>query len=102
MGAIMAYSVALTGSFPCKGIACLSGFAPLQIEHEYKLQELQRLNIFISHGIDDPVIPISSARKTKELLGRSNAMVTYKEYRMGHEIGEECLMDLRSWLDILL
>lgn len=97
MGAIMSYAVALTKSITCKGIACLSGFAPLQLEDEYKLQELQHLNIFISHGINDPIIPISSARKTKTLLDSSNAIVTYKEYSMGHEISEECLMDLRAW-----
>src|SRR4030042_1192941 len=62
MGAIMAYSIALTQSNTCKGIACLSGFAPLQLEREYKLQELQQLNIFISHGINDPVIPVSFAK----------------------------------------
>ena len=102
MGAIMSYAVALTKSISCKGIACLSGFAPTQLEGEYKFQELQNLHVFISHGINDPIIPISSARKTKELLHSSNAIVAYNEYSMGHEISEECLMDLKKWFSNLL
>ena len=102
MGAIMSYAVALTKSASCKGIACLSGFAPLQLEDEYKLQELHNLHVFISHGINDPVIPITSARKTKVLLDSSNATVSYTEYSMGHEISEECLMDLKKWFSHLV
>lgn len=97
MGAIMSYSIALSQPNLCKGIACLSGFAPLQLEHEYKLNELQNLNIFISHGLNDPIIPISSARKTKTLLDTSNAHVTYKEYPMAHQINQECLNDIGAW-----
>ncbi len=102
MGAIMSYSIVLTQPNLCKGILALSGFAPLQLEHEYKLNELQNLHIFISHGINDPVIPIFSARKTKELLQRSNANITYNEYRMAHQISEECLMDIKAWMAKLL
>jgi phospholipase/carboxylesterase len=102
MGAIMSYSIALTQPNLCKGIACLSGFAPKQLEHEYKLTDLQNLHIFISHGIHDPVIPISSARRTRELLLQSNAQVLYYEYPFGHQIGEQCLADLLAWFKTVL
>ncbi len=102
MGAIMAYSIALTQPDICKGILALSGFAPIQLEHEYKLNGLQNLHIFISHGISDPIIPISSARKTKKLLATSNAFITYNEYQMAHQINEECLTDMKTWMDSLI
>ncbi len=98
MGAIMSYSIALTKPHICSSIAALSGFAPIQLEQTYRLQELQELHIFISHGIHDPVIPISAARKTKELLDRSNANVSYNEYDMEHRINEKCLNDVSRWL----
>lgn len=98
MGAIMSYSIALTQPNLCNGILALSGFAPLQLEKDYKLNDLQTLHIYISHGINDPIIPISSARKTKELLSKSNAIVTYNEYEMGHQINEACLSDISRWL----
>jgi phospholipase/carboxylesterase len=102
MGAIMSYALALTRPKLCKGIMALSGFAPMQLESEYKLNELQDLQIFISHGTDDPVIPISSARKTREFLQRSNARISYNEYRMAHLINDKCLNDIDTWISTLL
>lgn len=102
MGAIMSYSIALTTPAVCTGIAALSGFTPFQLEHKYHLQELQDMHIFVSHGINDPVIPISAARKTKELLSRSNADVSYHEYDMAHQINDECLTDVTQWMKKLL
>lgn len=102
MGAIMSYSIALTKPNMCKGIAALSGFAPEQLSQKYRLQELQDLHIFISHGIHDPVIPISSARKTKELLAHSNAHVSYNEYNMAHQINDKCLHDVKDWVQNLI
>lgn len=102
MGAIMSYALALTQPGLCKGVACFSGFAPLQLEHEYKLNELHNLHIFISHGINDPVIPVSSAQRTRELLSKSTAKVSYHEYPFGHQIGEQCLADLVAWFTTVL
>lgn len=102
MGAIMSYAIALTQPKLCTGILALSGFAPLQLEREYKLNELDDLHIFISHGTDDPVIPITSARKTKTLLDNSHAHVTYNEYPVGHQIGEQCITDINGWIHRLL
>jgi phospholipase/carboxylesterase len=97
MGAIMSYAIALTQPKLCTGILALSGFAPKQIEQEYKLNELHDIHIFISHGINDPVIPVAEARRTKALLDTSNAQVSYNEYRMAHQIDEDCLMDIKAW-----
>ncbi len=102
MGAIMSYSLALTTPTLCNGILALSGFAPKQLETEYRLSELENLNIFISHGINDQVIPVSAARKTRALLSASNAQITYNEYQMAHQINNECLIDAGSWLGKLL
>ena len=102
MGAIMSYSIALTHPNVCTGIAALSGFAPEQLNHTYRLQELQHLHVFISHGIQDPIIPISSAQKTKELLAGSNAHVLYNEYTMAHQINDKCLNDVAQWLEKLI
>jgi len=102
MGAIMSYAIALTQPKLCKGVLALSGFAPIQLQKEYKLNELQDLHIFISHGISDPVIPVSSARLTKEMLLKSNARVTYNEYDMAHQIDNDCLRDMGEWMKKLL
>lgn len=102
MGAIMSYAIALTQPGICSGIIALSGFAPHQLEQEYRLDKLQNLHIFISHGINDPVIPVAAARKTEEMLRQSNAHVSYHEYRMGHQISDQCLQDVKNWTNQLL
>jgi phospholipase/carboxylesterase len=99
MGAIMSYSIALSHPGICSGILALSGFAPPQLEKEYRLLQLQDLHIFISHGVNDPVIPIASARNTKAMLSASNASVSYHEYPMAHQISEQCLTDIDAWLN---
>lgn len=99
MGAIMSYSIALSNPGICSGILALSGFAPPQLEKEYRLQLLQNLHVFISHGVNDPVIPIASARNTKAMLSASNAVVSYHEYPMAHQISEQCLTDIDAWLN---
>lgn len=98
MGAIMGYAAALSQPGLCRGLIALSGFAPKQLESDYRLQELQDLQLFISHGLNDPVIPVTEARRTRSLLESSNAQVTYREYPMGHQIDQQCLSDLSLWL----
>ncbi|MHB1048730.1 MAG: alpha/beta hydrolase [Bacteroidota bacterium] len=98
MGAIMSYALSLTDPPLCKGIVALSGFAPLQLENEYRLTELQHLQFFISHGINDPVIPVAMARRTKEMLSHTAAAVSYHEYDTGHQINEQCVADFTEWL----
>ncbi|MFA6541620.1 MAG: alpha/beta fold hydrolase [Bacteroidota bacterium] len=102
MGAILSYALALTDPQRYSGIACLSGFAPLQLEKHYKLTDMHDLQIFISHGVNDPVIPISSARTTKHLLESSSARLHYHEYPMGHEISPQCFEDVNTWISSLL
>lgn len=102
MGAILSYALALTDPEQYSGIACLSGFAPLQLEKQYKLSELHNLQIFISHGINDPIIPITSARTTQHLLESTAARLHYHEYPMGHEISPQCFDDVKSWISSLL
>lgn len=102
MGAIMSYALALTQPALCKGVVALSGFAPLQLENEYRLDELHDLHIFIAHGTKDPVIPVASARKTKELLSRSSAIVSYHEFDSGHQINEQCVREMSEWLTAII
>jgi predicted esterase len=46
----------------------------------------------------DPVIPVSFARRAKELLEPRGAAITYREYDMGHQIIEDSLNDMMRWL----
>ena len=100
MGTIMSYALALTQPTIFSGVIALSGFVPEQAEWlRFRWDELQTCPFFISHGIHDEVLSIALARRSHELFKQSNAVVSYHEYNMAHEINDECLNDVREWME---
>ena len=98
-GAIMSYSVGLTKPDLVKGIAIMSGrllenVKPLIVAND----QLKQLNIFISHGTNDPVLNLQDARDAVAYLKTLKLNPTYKEYIAGHAINEEMLTDVKNWL----
>lgn len=61
-------------------------------------EKLQHLSIFISHGINDGVLPVHYAREAKVFLNQLNLTPTYNEYPAGHTINNEMFRDLMNWL----
>lgn len=98
MGTIMAYALSLTRPEKFAGVIAQSGFVRDHPEMHFRWNELSGCPFIITHGVHDPIIPISLARKTKEMFVTSNAKVEYKEYDMGHEISQESLSDVVAWL----
>lgn len=98
MGTVMAFSLALTQPDQFRGIVANSGYIPEGTNLTFRWEELQYTDIFLAHGTHDPVIPITAARRAQELLSRSNAHVTYREYPMMHQISEESLTDIAAWM----
>jgi phospholipase/carboxylesterase len=101
-GTVMAYAVGLLDPESVRGIAALSGYVPRESGLPFKIQQLNRLPIFISHGTLDIVIPVKFGRESAEFLKTAGADVTYLEYPMGHEVREETLRDLNDWMRKLL
>jgi len=99
MGTVMSYALALTRPPMFRGVMANSGYVPEGTHLTFLWNELAELDVFIAHGIHDPVIPIEFGRRAKELLAQSNAHVTYKEYPMAHQISEESLSDLATWIN---
>ena len=98
MGSIMSLALSLTHPEMVRGVIAHSGYIPENTNLRFEWDRLQQLSLFVAHGIDDPVIPISFARRTRDLLLKTAADVTYKEYPIPHSISEESLADLSLWL----
>ena len=92
----MTYVAALPNPSSFRGIAALSGYMPRQADMQFT--GLAGFPVFISHGTNDPIIPVRLGRETAKLLVNAGADVTYREYLMGHEIGIDASRDLRRWL----
>jgi phospholipase/carboxylesterase len=98
-GSIMTYSVGLTTPDKIKGIAILSGRLLEDIKPKIASKEnLKRLRVFISHGSNDGVINVSSAREANTYLKKLGINPTYQEYPEDHTISNAMFNDLLLWL----
>lgn len=102
MGTVMSFALSLSRPALFRGVLALSGYVPEGTHLTLRWQELAGVEYFISHGVDDPVIPVAFARHSKELFDASNAKFTYREYPGGHAITEEGLQDSAAFLLRLL
>jgi phospholipase/carboxylesterase len=98
MGTVMSYAVALTEPQMVSGVVAHSGYVPEVPGVTFKLGDLGGKSFFIAHGTYDRIIPVGLGRAARDLLAGTPAEATYKEYPMDHQIGEESLRDLASWL----
>ena len=98
-GAIMSLSLALTVPAQLAGVVAMSGrLLPEIMPLVAPPQALQDFPIFMAHGVDDAVIPIRAGRAAHEQLLQLPVDLTYREYRMGHQVSLESLNDIAAWL----
>ena len=97
-GAVLAQSLALTMGNVIQGVVALSGYVPNFVKTEYKNQSVEHLNIFISHGVYDYIIPPKWGKESKEYFEAQGANVTFKTYNDGHGVTPENRQDLIAFL----
>lgn len=98
-GAITSLRVGLTPPYRFKGLVCLSGRFPDEINMQQSPAALkQRTHIFVSHGTMDSVIPINDGRDIISKLTQNGFQISGKEYAMQHQISNEVLNDLNTWI----
>ena len=102
MGTVMSLAFALTHPGRVRGVSANSGYVPEGTHLQFRWQELSTLHIMITHGQQDPVIPVEFARRAQQLFSHSNAQVSYKEYLAGHHLSDESLIDIAAWMNDLV
>lgn len=102
-GAIMSASVALTRPDLVAGVVLMSGRILPEIQSLMAASEkLEGLPILVVHGVADTVLPINHGRASSRLLASLPVELTYHEYPIGHEVSQESLADVSSWLSAQL
>lgn len=99
-GTILSYALCLNYPEKFKNIIGFSGYideAMINIESENT--DYSKLNLYISHGKDDPVIPVDWARKSSEILKRNKIKYSFNEFDSGHTISSENFYDFKNWLE---
>jgi phospholipase/carboxylesterase len=95
----MGLGLALTAPEKVAGVMAMSGrILPEILPRVVAPERLRGLPIFVAHGTRDSVLPIAHGRAARETLLRLPVSLEYREYGMGHEIGEESLGDAAAWL----
>jgi phospholipase/carboxylesterase len=98
MGSIMSLALSLTKPELVRGVVAHSGYIPENTPLRFAWDRLQNLSLFIAHGVNDPVIPVQQGRRAHDLLSKTKADLTYKEYPIGHSMSEQSVSDLGDWL----
>lgn len=97
-GAVMSAALALTMPQAIRGVIMHSGYVPEGAGLDLRPDEIAGKPFFVAHGLYDDLIPVTHGRRAREYLSAAGADLTYREYPIGHSIGEESLYDLSEWL----
>jgi phospholipase/carboxylesterase len=97
---VMSYALGLGGDRPATaGVLAVSGFIPTVEGWQPSLQDRTDTRILISHGRNDPVIPVGFARTARELLHSAGFDVDYGESDAAHNVDPGDIPRVVAWLD---
>lgn len=97
-GAILAMTLALVMGSGLKGIIALNGYVPGFVKTEYKLQPLEQVSVFISHGEQDHIFPLSVGLETEAYFRPLAPRLEFRTYPAGHGVTEQNRRDFTEWL----
>jgi phospholipase/carboxylesterase len=81
------------------GILALSCYLPLPETLEQEVSQTNRnVPIFMAHGTQDPVIPLSWAMRSRDRLKALGYVIEWHEYPMPHSVCAEEIADISRWL----
>lgn len=99
-GTILGLATALTYPEKVKNVIALSGY----LNHDLLPQDINtkdytHLNIYVSHGSVDQVIPVDWARQTAPFLKQLNINYKYSEFSVGHGVAPQNFFEFKTWLE---
>ena len=98
-GTILSYAVALSYPEKVKNVVALSGYINENIlVDNYASKDHSNLDIYISHGSVDQVIPNSWANKAPEFLNKISVNNSYREFPVSHGVAPQNFYEFKNWL----
>jgi len=98
-GGAVALHTALRTKYLLSGVIALSTYLPLPDVTENEINRHQMpLDVFMSHGTEDPVINYDWAIRSRDKLSSIGAQIEWHEYKMGHAVCAQEIADLTSWM----
>lgn len=98
-GAVLSYAIALSYPERIRNLIALSGYIDERLLVEgYENKEHKGLNVYVSHGQLDQVIPPEWALNAKPIMDNLNIEFTFEEYLVGHGVSPQNFYSFRDWL----
>ena len=98
-GSILSMAYALISPQRIAGVIAQSGYVP----HESGLQideaGIKNKPFLLTHGIQDPMLPVDWARRSRDILQKLETKLEYHEFNMGHNVSAESLAVINSWME---
>jgi phospholipase/carboxylesterase len=97
-GGAIALQTGLRAPARLAGILALSTYVPIAHALAAELsEESGGVPIFMAHGIQDPIVPLLHARRSRDLLQQLGYAVEWHEYPMPHSVSPEEVVDIGAW-----
>jgi phospholipase/carboxylesterase len=81
------------------GLMVLSSYLPMREALQLdRAPANQGVPIFMAHGIDDPVLPMTRGLQSRDFLKAQGYDVEWHQYRMPHSVSEAEIADIRHFL----
>ena len=98
-GGAIALHTGLRHAQPLAGILALSSYLPLADSLTAEAAAANRgVPVFMAHGEQDPVVPLSLAMQSRDILQQQGYNVSWHSYPMPHAVCPEEVRDIRDWL----
>jgi phospholipase/carboxylesterase len=101
-GAIMSECLALTTPDKFAGAVLMSGRTLDLLQRRGLAAGAAYPPMVITHGVADRVLPIGEGRRTRDFLQSLGVTFEYQEYPMAHQISDESLDAVDTWLSARL
>ena len=98
-GACIAFYTGLKKPFKYKAVVAICGwFSDKYFFDQFDLERISEVNIFVGNGNQDQRINIKMAKTSVENLSSLGIEPIFKEYDCGHNISNNCILDILKWL----
>jgi len=98
-GSIVSMSYALTKPQRVAGVIAQSGYIPHESGLQIEEAGIKNKPFILTHGIQDPMLPVDWARRSRDTLQKLETDLEYHEFNMGHNVSEEALTVINAWLE---
>jgi phospholipase/carboxylesterase len=98
-GAAIAYRLGLALADEIAGVVVLNGQLPLPTNRSRRaLHSVCHWRVFIGHGLNNPIVPYSSARRATRLFHSAGAEVRLTGYPTTQRTHPDMLRDVNRWI----